>query len=103
LIVNGTLRTTDLAARYGGEEIVILLPGAASEGARIFSERLRDSMRAEAWPNEPVTASFGTASLDESTPSGRSLIALADRAMYEAKRAGKDRVVDYRELPSPGI
>ncbi len=102
-LVNSTLRATDLAARYGGEEIVILLPGAGSEGARIFSERLRESMRLEDWPDEPVTASFGTASLEEATPSGRSLIALADRAMYEAKRAGKDRVVDYRELPSPGI
>jgi len=102
-MVNSNLRATDLAARYGGEEIVILLPGAGSEGTRIFSERLRDSMRAESWPDEPVTASFGTASLDDATPSGRSLIALADRAMYEAKRAGKDRVVDYRELPSTEI
>jgi diguanylate cyclase (GGDEF)-like protein len=93
-----TLRVTDVAARYGGEELVVLLPGAGTEGARIFAERLREKMRKADWPDEPVTASFGTAALEATTSSGRRLIELADRAMYEAKRTGKDRVVDYHQV-----
>ena len=97
-MLTSTLRVTDVAARYGGEEFVVLLPGAGTEGARIFAERLREKMRNANWPDEPVTASFGTAALESTTSSGRRLIELADRAMYEAKRTGKDRVVDYHEV-----
>jgi diguanylate cyclase (GGDEF)-like protein/PAS domain S-box-containing protein len=97
-LVTSTLRVTDLAARYGGEEVVIVLPGAECEGACTFAERLRLALRAAEWPCEPVTASFGVATLDDRTTSGRSLIALADRAMYEAKRKGKDQVVNAATL-----
>lgn len=97
-LVASALRITDLAARYGGEEVVILLPGAGREGAMIFTERLQARMRAEEWPDEPATASFGIATLDTTIHTGRRLIELADWAMYEAKRAGKDRIVNYEEL-----
>lgn len=99
-MLTSTLRATDIAARYGGEELVVLLPGAGTEGARIFAERLREKMRKVEWPDEQLTASFGTAAMDSTTPSGRRLIELADRAMYEAKRTGKDRVVDFHEVPA---
>jgi diguanylate cyclase (GGDEF)-like protein len=94
-LVSSTLRVTDIAARYGGEELVVVLPGANVEGSRIFAERLRDAMREATWPDGPVTASFGTSEMEDSTPTGRRLIAQADHAMYAAKRAGKDRVVDF--------
>jgi diguanylate cyclase (GGDEF)-like protein/PAS domain S-box-containing protein len=97
-IVTSVLRVTDLAARYGGEELVIVLPGAASEGAMIFTERLKVRLRDANWPDEPVTASFGIATMDTGIQSGRRLIELADWAMYEAKRAGKDRIVEYEEV-----
>ena len=98
-LINSTLRATDVAARYGGEEFVVLLPGANSDGARIFAERLRERIRKIDWPDGPVTASFGTAALEATTTTGRRLIELADRAMYEAKRTGKDRVVDFHGIP----
>jgi len=102
-LVTSSLRVTDIAARYGGEEFVILLPGAGTEGARIFAERLRERLHAAGWPDEPLTASFGTAALDAETTSGRRLIELADRAMYEAKRTGKDRIVDFHEVPEASL
>ena len=98
-LVQEKLRITDLAGRYGGEEIVVILPGANGGGARIYSERLRAAMREEAWSKEPVTASFGIATIEPDTTSGRQLIALADWAMYEAKRAGKNRIVESRDVP----
>ena len=97
-LITETLRATDTGGRYGGEEFVVVLPCATSEGALIFAERLRAAMRNERWPEEPVTASFGVATLDEQTISARRLIAMADHAMYEAKHTGKDRVVEYRNI-----
>jgi diguanylate cyclase (GGDEF)-like protein/PAS domain S-box-containing protein len=97
-LVLATLRASDLAARYGGEEFVIVLPGAGPDGARNFAERLRLAMLEAEWPDEPVTASFGTATLAGSEMTGHQLIDRADQAMYEAKRAGKNRVVDASEL-----
>lgn len=94
-LIRSTLRATDLAARYGGEEFVVVLPDADAEGAMLFSERLRAAIRAERWPGAPLTASFGIASMDAMTPSGKRLMALADDAMYEAKRTGKDRIVAH--------
>ena len=95
-------RTTDLTARFGGEEFVAILPGAEEEGAVQFAQRLRFAMAHEIWPGGPVTASFGTASLGIGTGSGRELIDKADAAMYEAKRCGKNRIVAYdRGLPRP--
>jgi len=98
-LVLDTLRITDLAGRYGGEELVVILPGATAAGARIYTERLRAAMRQEAWEGEPVTASFGIATLEAGTASGRQLIARADCAMYAAKRAGKGRIADEGDSP----
>ncbi len=98
-LVLAKLRITDLAGRYGGEELVVILSGATAVGARIYSERLRAAMRMEEWEGGPVTASFGIATLEPENSSGRQLIALADWAMYEAKRAGKDRIVEARDVP----
>ena len=97
-LVISTLRITDVAARYGGEELVVLLPGADPEGSRIFAERLREKMRVADWGWEPITASFGTASLCSEITSGRELVEHADKAMYHAKRTGKNRVVDFESL-----
>ena len=96
-LIAASLRSTDLAARYGGEEFVVLLPGADQAGARLFAERIRAAMHAERWPGGALTASFGTATLDAKTGSGQLLMALADQAMYAAKRTGKDQIVSHAE------
>jgi diguanylate cyclase (GGDEF)-like protein len=82
----GALRGHDLVARYGGEEFAVLLPECRLASARVVAERLR------AVVPDGATASIGLAEWDGSEDV-TALIARADAALYEAKRAGRDRVV----------
>ena len=91
-ILSAVVRATDIAARYGGEELILILPGTTQAQAVITAERIRSAILAEDWPCAPVTASFGVAALCRSRPDPLKLVARADHAMYEAKRAGKNRV-----------
>jgi diguanylate cyclase (GGDEF)-like protein len=90
------MRTSDTAARWGGEEFVITLPCTDNQGAAIFSERLRASIEKltvlDADGNAvPITASIGYA-CHQSAESVDSLVDRADRAMYVAKSSGRNRV-----------
>jgi diguanylate cyclase (GGDEF)-like protein len=92
-------REGDLVARYGGEEFVLVLPGLTLEEAIARGEALRRAVAEEAvaHPASPlashVTISVGVAALVPSAEaSPEQLVAAADRAMYEAKAAGRDRV-----------
>ncbi len=96
------LRREDLAARYGGEEFVILLPETELPGAALIADRLRqlvaDTVVAhDQGPPLSVTISIGVASL-EADESGDELLIRADKAMYQAKNSGRNRV----ELSNPG-
>jgi len=90
------VRDVDLCARFGGEELVLLLPQTGSEGARELAERLRQSLEARPARHGtldiPVTASFGVASYPAGVRRRDELFDAADRAMYEAKREGRNRV-----------
>jgi diguanylate cyclase (GGDEF)-like protein len=90
------LRTDDIVVRTGGEEFVILMPGTEANAAAACSERLRSAIRAESWERiaagMTVTASVGVATLPDASDLG-GLAKLADERLYEAKRAGRDRVV----------
>ncbi len=97
-----TLRTLDVAARYGGEELAILLPHTPLEGARTVADRLlvlaRD-LTVTGRRGEPVaiTISIGaTTHRAKETP--ESLLARADAALYESKRAGRNRLTAV-EMP----
>jgi diguanylate cyclase (GGDEF)-like protein len=96
-ILRDGVREIDLAARWGGEEFVLVLPETDAAGATQVAERVRTALaeRAMLTPSGlpfAVTASFGVAAAPpETTPEG--LVAAADAALYEAKRAGKNRVV----------
>lgn len=92
------LRTEDLLARYGGEEFVILLRGITVDHAVAVAERLRQSLEAQhvvhGDTSFAVTASFGCASLaccQSASPDA--LLETADRRLYRAKEAGRNRVV----------
>ncbi len=98
--VRMNLRSTDLVARWGGEEFVILLPRTAREEAVTVAEKLRKSVQNLGLGNKvSITASFGVAELRDGDDSVR-LILKADKALYSAKRNGKNRVEAYvEEIP----
>jgi diguanylate cyclase (GGDEF)-like protein/PAS domain S-box-containing protein len=94
---------SDLAARFAGEEFAVMLPGRDSATAHAFAERVRETLMALAIPHDAnpegggvVTATIGCATAEPArdTPqaSGTLLIAEADRALYESKRSGRNRV-----------
>ncbi len=87
-------RLIDVVARYGGEEFVALLPGASPEGARAFYERVREDLArcSEKELGFALRLSAGAVGHKKGAGSAEGLLEAADRAMYEAKRQGKDRV-----------
>ncbi len=89
------LRETDFAARYGGDEFVILLPHTTAAEARALADRLRRAIRKVEVDGTkmPLRASLGVAALAAGTEaSADALIRAADAALYRAKRSGRDRV-----------
>jgi diguanylate cyclase (GGDEF)-like protein len=90
------IRTTDLVGRMGGEEFAILLPNTAEAGALDVAEKVRAAIAATpvqvGGERIGVTASFGVASLGTAVRDLDTLIAHADQALYDAKRAGRNRV-----------
>ena len=93
-------REVDFLARYGGEELVALLPDTDVQGVLCVGQRLLDAVRALALPHAAsdaaavVTLSVGACSaIPDPRDDGRALIARADAALYEAKRSGRNRIV----------
>jgi diguanylate cyclase (GGDEF)-like protein len=97
-LLQRSLRKEDIACRYGGEEFVLVLPDASLDNAARRGEQLRDAVARMRVPYKdallgPVTVSIGVADFPEHGPDGASLLKSADTALYEAKKAGRDRVV----------
>jgi diguanylate cyclase (GGDEF)-like protein len=95
MAVKTALRTTDMSARYGGEELVVLLPGTQMTQAAPVLERLRASIEALSLPQlkgRRVTASIGVAQLTDGDTNIDDLLARADAALYRAKQDGRNRV-----------
>ncbi|MES2071837.1 MAG: GGDEF domain-containing protein [Pseudomonadota bacterium] len=96
-VLNAGLRPSDFAARYGGEEMMVILPNTNQNSALIVAERLCARLRkTRVFPDmqKPlphITASFGLATL-AAGQDGKSLLAAADAALYRAKEAGRDQV-----------
>jgi diguanylate cyclase (GGDEF)-like protein len=98
-ILHEQVRGVDTAARVGGEEFLLWLPGTSlEEGVRV-AERIRVRLAATPWDWQgrvwPLSASFGVAAWPETTRSRENLATQADAALYAAKRGGRDRVVTW--------
>jgi diguanylate cyclase (GGDEF)-like protein len=99
------LRSADVAARYGGEEFCILLPQTSLAEARVIAERVREKIEdtnyphARSQPRGAVTISTGVSTLSKTIETAEQIIWAADRALYEAKDEGKNRICYYQETP----
>jgi diguanylate cyclase (GGDEF)-like protein len=92
-LIKASIRSIDYAARYGGDEFLVLLHEVGSEGARRLAERIRSSLAAKSWNQGPdkVTLSLGVASFPEHGDDPDTIVASADAALYEAKRRGRNQ------------
>jgi len=97
-VIRDTLRAADVAARFGGEEFSILLPQTKGDEAIAIAERIRHNLEQTDFPHRQVTASIGVASCSAELCVSTDLVAAADRALYEAKRRGRNRVQEFEEI-----
>jgi GGDEF domain-containing protein len=91
------VRTYDLVGRYGGDEFILALPHCGEADVSVVSERMRggiEAIRVDRHPELKITGSFGISILDENAgcDDAKELIALADKALYNAKSGGKNRI-----------
>ena len=96
-VITANLRKMDVAARYGGDEFVLLLPHASAEEAAGVAARIRDEYRQASAivlrRNEPATMSVGIGSARNDDPASTDqLIASADSALYRSKEMGRNRI-----------
>ncbi|MEG4420858.1 diguanylate cyclase, partial [Microcoleus sp. LAD1_D5] len=103
-------RSSDLFARYGGEEFAAILPTTDAAGAIAVAESMRQAIRDLAIPHEQsdvsviVTVSMGIATvIPTAETSPDELVALADRALYDAKRQGRDRYISANRMTAPEV
>ncbi len=98
------VRQVDLIARVGGEEFVVVLPEVVSPGGQITAERLRAALAAHAFPHGQLTASFGVVTCRDQNPAEvETLLAMADRALYHAKRSGRNCVEAWDNMFSKPV
>ncbi|MGQ0704255.1 MAG: diguanylate cyclase [Gemmatimonadales bacterium] len=95
--VRNAVRASDLAARYGGDEFVVILTRTHGEGAERVAEAIRQGIEAvgrrAGYPPGAVTVSIGVAEYDPTHPGAGDLLVMADRALYRAKAMGRNTVV----------
>ncbi|MBC7925761.1 MAG: diguanylate cyclase, partial [Bryobacteraceae bacterium] len=101
--MKSALRPYDFVGRYGGEEFLLVLPGANLSDAAWLADRVRLSIRSEPLRVEgtliSMSCSFGCTSTSGGEATEENLIRIADEALYSAKRSGRDRVVAARSTP----
>ena len=101
--LKAALRSADVASRYGGEEFCILLPQTSVDEAGVIADRIRHRVATTHYPHgksQPlgrVSISVGVSTFSEIVNTADTVIAAADRALYQAKSQGKNRTVFYRD------
>jgi diguanylate cyclase (GGDEF)-like protein len=101
--LKAALRAADVASRYGGEEFCILLPQTGMVEAGAIADRIRQRVNSTHYPHgnsQPlgrVTISVGVSTFSQMVNTSENIIAAADRALYQAKSLGKDRIEFYLE------
>ncbi len=90
-----TARTTDMVARYGGDEFAVILPETDQDQARIAAERFRAAIEIASWPEWAVTVSVGVSTHTRTATDALSLIEEADAALYQSKRIGRNCVTHF--------
>ncbi|MEP0868682.1 GGDEF domain-containing protein [Trichocoleus desertorum AS-A10] len=98
LLIRNSIRASDIACRYGGEELMLLLPDASLEATRQRAEHIREavshlSVHYHRQALGMITLSAGVASYPLHGPTGEAVTRMADTALYRAKAAGRDRVM----------
>ncbi len=100
-LLSDALRETDLLARFGGDEFALLLPETPSAGAEVLAERLREALEKAqihaAGESVAVTLSCGITSYRDGDSDIETLVERADRALYRAKRGGRNRIEVHPE------
>ncbi len=90
------VRACDIPARYGGEEIAVIMTNTGLSGARVLAERIRAAVERTVFAGDGVemhcTVSVGVAALDETCREAPALVEAADKALYRAKETGRNRV-----------
>jgi diguanylate cyclase (GGDEF)-like protein len=97
-VLQETVRATDLAVRFGGEEFAVILPESNERSAMLWCRRLQKALAAASWEHYPVTVSMGIAGMTAACVDGAHMVAIADQALYRAKRMGKDRFVSSGDV-----
>jgi diguanylate cyclase (GGDEF)-like protein len=97
----GALRPSDVVSRYGGEELLVIMPGCDLPDAMLKAEVLRARIEGlGAVHGAPVSASFGVACVPDTSTGIGDLVAMADGALYGAKQAGRNRVIAAKRRPA---
>jgi diguanylate cyclase (GGDEF)-like protein len=101
--LKGTLRSADVASRYGGEEFCVLLPQTSLPEAGVIAERMREKIErtnfthGKSQPLGAVTISLGVSTFTSAVNTAEQIIWAADRALYAAKSEGKNKISIYQD------
>ena len=101
-IMRESARPVDCVARYGGEEFVVLMPDTTAVDALELAEHIRARIAAKKFMGRKMTLSIGVATFPEDADSAEALVSIADEALYQAKREGRDRTIRARKLAKTG-
>lgn len=97
-ILNKTIREMDFAARYGGEELSVIMPYISSSNAYYIAERIRKNISKYNFGEFKVTVSIGIGTINKKVNSCEKLIKVADDALYKVKNSGKNKVLIFDEI-----